>query len=98
MGKIRQNDDTKLVSTQKQIKICTKLITHFCEVCAHLFENRCYNVYRKTPNTLYSFCYTPLEKYLLPKKAADHQVTAFFRWIKVKIPYFFMEISLEIRG
>ena len=46
--------------------IYTKTNSHFCEVCAHLFVDPCYYIYRKNPPIHYIVFATPhKKKYLL---------------------------------
>lgn len=50
----------------------TKKTCIFCEVCAHLFDKPCYTMF-VNPNTLYSFCYTPISnKNTFSEKGQSH--------------------------
>ena len=50
----------------------TKKIIIICEVCAHLFKETCYTMF-VNPNTLYSFCYTPISnKNTFSEKGQSH--------------------------
>ena len=57
---------------------------HFCEICAHLFVDPWYYIYRKNPpNTLYSFLLHPHKEEIPSPKKASLSPLAFLLFCKI---------------